>query len=222
MPKVPISKHEIKQIIDLRKTGHSINEIREIVRRGNSTVFKYIKNIKVLPQYKLILKSKQGGSIKKSRDNWNSAASSARKLIRSIVKRDRLLILAALYWGEGNKRELNLNNSDPILIRTFIECLKDLGVRKEELKITLRLYEDINVQKAKTFWANILDISEDKILGVTILAGKKVGKLEYGMCRVRVTRGAPYFKLIMSVINLIKSDLNAAVVQRIERGTPKP
>lgn len=40
------------------------------------------------------------------------------------------------------------------------------------------------------------------------------------MCRVRVAKGGSYFKLIMSMIDLIKSDFNAAVVQWIEQRSP--
>jgi hypothetical protein len=52
-----------------------------------------------------------------------------------------------------------------------------------------------------------LNLPVSQIRSVNILKGKKVGKLEYGMCRVRVTKGERHFKLIMSMIDLIKSHL---------------
>ncbi len=53
-----------------------------------------------------------------------------------------------------------------------------------------------------------------------------------GFCRIihqwekvellkRSMNGARYFKLIMSMIHLIREQFNAAVVQRIEQETPK-
>ena len=130
------------------------------------------------------------------------------------------LILACLYWGEGNKRELNLINGDPNLIKVFIMCLESLGVMKDQMKFTLRIFEDMNKEEAVRYWAKVINISKIKITNVNVLSRKKKEKLVNGMCRVRVTKGAPYFKLIMSMINLIKLELDAAVVQRIERGVP--
>jgi hypothetical protein len=118
-----------------------------------------------------------------------------------------MLILACLYWGEGNKTELNLINSDPNLIRVFVNCLKRLGVKDEDLLVSARIYEDLNPEKVKLFWAKTLRIHKDLIRSINVLNGKKLGKLKYGMCRVRVRKGARYFKIIMSVIDLIKSRL---------------
>ena len=176
--------------------------------------------MRVLPQYESLLRAKQGGSIARSKRKWAEASKEARRLVECITERERLLILACLYWGEGNKRDLDLNNSDPALIKVFVECLKIIGVKKDDLRITLRLYNDLNRQRAIKYWSDLLEISADKILGVNTLYGKKKGKLKYGMCRVRVAKGGPYFKLIMSMIDLIKSDFNAAVVQWIEQRSP--
>ena len=221
MSKARIQESEIKKIISLRKTGHSLPEIQKIVGRGSSTVFKYIQGVSVLSKYKQILKSKQGGSIAKSKRDWDRAYKDASKLVLPLKNEDKLIILACLYWGEGDKKDLSLNNSDPALIKVFVECLKCIGVKQEELRVTLRLFKDINENKARKFWAKVVGIPVQNILGVNILEGKKQGKLKYGMCRVRVTKGGPHFKLIMSMIDLIKSDFNAAVVQRIEQDTPK-
>jgi hypothetical protein len=220
VPKPRIKREEITRIIYLRKTGHSIPEICKITQKGNSTVFKYIQKVSVSPKYRSLLKSKQGGSINRSKNEWINAVIRAKKLIGNLEQRDKLLILACLYWGEGNKTELNLNNSDPALIKVFVDCLHLIGIEKSDLRITIRIYEDINREEAIKFWANLLKIHKNRILGVNILKGKKIGKLKYGMCRVRVSKGGTYFKLMMSMIDLIKSDFNAAVVQRIEQDTP--
>ena len=221
MPKVQVEADVIKKIIELRRTGHSLPEIRKATGKGNSTVFKYIKNVKVLQKYSSILKAKQGGSIERAKRDWLQASQHARDLIGHLTERDKLFILACLYWGEGTKKyDLNLNNSDPSLIKVFVECLKVIGVRNEDLRITLRIYEDMDRSKVINFWSKLLSLPKEKILGINILTGKKEGKLKYGMCRVRVTKGAAHFKLIMSMIDLIKSDFNAAIVQWIEQRSP--
>ena len=70
MGKVALSKAEIKEIIGLRKTGHSLNEIKSIVNRGYGTIFRYIKGVEILPQHEQEWKIKRGGSRKKSQKCW--------------------------------------------------------------------------------------------------------------------------------------------------------
>ena len=115
-----------------------------------------------------------------------------------------MLVLSCIYWGEGNKTELNLINSDPSMIKVVINCLKELGVKDDELKISLRLFENINKKEAISFWTDILNLPCNTIQKINIISGKKIGKLKYGMCRLRVKKGGKYFKLLMSMIDLIK------------------
>ena len=220
MPKQPLSKDYIEKIVQLRKTGHSLSEIQKVTARARTTIFKYIKNVQILPRYLSLWKQKRGGSKHKAFLAWEDSSKKVRELILPVGRKERLLILSSLYWGEGTKSELNLINSDPSLIKVFVTCLGDLGVKKDQLKITLRIFEDMDKRKVIRFWSSVIGVSPAKITNVNILKGKKVGKLEYGMCRVRVVKSASYFKLIMSMIDLIKSETNAAVVQRIEQDTP--
>ncbi|MFA6554004.1 MAG: hypothetical protein WCS89_00670 [Candidatus Paceibacterota bacterium] len=214
---IPITQSEIDSIISLRKTGHSLPEIRRITKRGSSTVFKYIKNVPIPSKYISILKTKQGGSKKRAKKAWDEADAKAQELIGNPLSLEqRLCLLIGIYWGEGTKKELNLINSDPQLIKVFVSCLQDIGIAKEQLKINLRLYNGISKREAILFWSNILDIKPERIGKIEIVHGQKIGKLKFGMCRIRVAKGAQYFKLLISLINEIKKKFNALVVQRIE------
>ncbi len=221
MPKLKLSIETIRKIKKLRETGHSLPEIKKLTGKANATIFKYTRKVEILHQYKEIWKIKRGGSKYRAYKKWQEARISAQALITPLNKKDKLLILSCLYWGEGSKRELNLINSDPALIKVFIVCLKEIGVTTDMLQITLRIFEDMDKVKVVNFWANFLSISKSQISNVNILKGKKAGKLKHGICRIRVRKSAPFFKLIMSMIDLIKFNFNAAVVQWIERGTPK-
>lgn len=200
----PITKNEIKEIRRLRKTGHSLPEICKALNRGGSTVHRFAKDVVVIPKYVNILKQKQGGSINRSKNFWKKSKDKAAILLRRVSNRDKLFILASLYWGEGTKSELNIINSDPSLIKVFILCLKEIGIKKNDIRISLRIYDSIDIDDAKKYWAKVCEIDVNNILSVNILKGKKVGKLKYGMCRVRVTKSAESFKLIISMIEFIK------------------
>ena len=203
----PVTKKEIREIKKLRETGHSLPEICRALNRRSSTVHRFAKNVVVLPEYVSILRQKQGGSINRSRKFWRIANNRAATLLKGVNGRDKLFILAALYWGEGTKKELNIINSDPKLMQVFISCLEEIGIERKDLRISLRIYENININEAKEYWAKICKVSKKNILNVNILNGKKIGKLPYGMCRVRVTKSAESFKLIMSMIEFIKSQI---------------
>lgn len=199
-----INRWEIKRIIKLRERGHSLPEIIRITKRGSSTVFKYIKDVKILPQYHKIWREKQGGSKRRMLQEWNKAKTKAQNIIPSLNKKERIIVASCLYWGEGTKSDFSLSNTDAGLIKTFVRCLKVFGINKKDLRVTVRIYSDLNRNKAKKYWAKIIGIPRKQILNVNVLQGKKSGKLKYGMCRIRITKGGPYLKLIKSIIELIK------------------
>ena len=204
-------------MVSLRRGGHSLPEIMRATQRGSSTVFAHVKNVQVLQANIQSLKLKQGGSRERSQKAWAEASTRAKEILGTSLSEDqRLFLLLGIYWGEGNKKELNLINSDPGLIKTFISCLKDIGVENDELKISLRIYEDIDRRKSIRFWSDFLSIDQGRITSVEVLRGRKSGKLEHGMCRVRVAKSATYFKLLTSLIREVKKHFDALVVQRIE------
>ena len=198
---IKTSDEKVKRIIELRKSGFSLNEIHKIVPIGRTTIYSYLKDLKT--DFDL----RNTGSVRKSKREWGESRVTATDYIKKISAEGRMLVMACLYWGEGNKRELNLINSDPNLIRVFVNCLVDLGIKKEDLLISIRIYEDIDLENAKSFWAKTVGVKKDLIRSVNILKGKKIGKLEYGMCRIRVRKGGKYYKILISMIDLIKSQI---------------
>ncbi len=207
MPKPTLLQREIDKIKSLRETGHTLYEIKTLTKRSNGTIWKYIKGVSVLPEYQEIWKAKRGGSKAKSNRDWKEAQNKASSIIKNVNFKEKMLILSCLYWGEGNKNELNLINSDPSMIKVIISCLKDLGVQNSELKISLRLFENIDKKKAISFWTRTLMLPKNTIQKIDVIKGNKIGKLEYGMCRLRVKKGGKYFKLIISMIDLIRQSV---------------
>ena len=222
MGKKALTKIQINRIVRLRERGYSLPEIRRATSHGSGTVLKYIQGIEILPEFKELWKDKRKSSVFRMIQEQKKAREKAKKLIKKIGKKEKALIAACLYWAEGAKRDFNLTNTDPSLIKTFISCLKELGVKKERLSINLRIYEDLDKEKACNFWSKIVGIPKEKIMYVNVLKGKKKGKLKYGMCRLRIIKGAYFLKLLDNLSEIIKTNATAPVVQRIGRGFPKP
>ncbi|MBU6431339.1 hypothetical protein KGQ29_03120 [Patescibacteria group bacterium] len=108
--------------------------------------------------------------------------------------------MSALYWSEGNKKDFNLINSDPDLIKVFVKGLRGLfGVSPDRFRISIRIYEDLDKVKCLNFWSRITKVPVQKFVSVNVLKGKKKGKLDNGMCRVRVEKAGSLLKYMLAI-----------------------
>ena len=203
MGKKALTKSQINHIVYLRRKGHSLPEIRRITSHGCGTVLKYIQGIEILPEFKKLWKEKRKSSMFRMMREQKKALEEAERIVKKIGKQEKIIIAACLYWAEGAKRDFSLTNTDPLLIRTFVECLKELGIGKERLSINLRIYEDLDKKEVCDFWSKTIGIPKEKTMYINILKGKKKGKLKYGMCRVRVIKGAYFLKLLSAIRDIV-------------------
>ncbi len=200
-----ISKKTIERIKLLRQKGYSLPEIKKELKVSHGTAFRHIQGIKILPEYWKEWHGKQGGSIKRMRIREQFAEKKALEAVQSLSDKEKMIFLSALYWGEGSKKDFSIINSDPELIKIFIKGLTEvLSVSKDKLRISIRIYEDLNTDKCLKFWSNITGIAVNKFKNVNILKGKKIGRLEYGMCRVRIEKGGDMLKYVTALKNRIK------------------
>lgn len=208
MGKKPIAKSKIRQIVYLRKRGRSLPEIRRLTGCGNSTAFKYIKGVEILPKFKEFWSNKRRTSTFRFLQQQQKAREQAGKLIRMLGKRERIIVATCLYWAEGAKRDFSLTNTDPVLIKTFINCLAELGIEREMLSINLRIFEDLDRKEACSFWSKVTGVPRRKIMYIDVRKGKKKGKLPYGMCRVRVIKGGYFLKLLNALREVIVDNIS--------------
>ena len=87
-----------------------------------------------------------------------------------------------LYWGEGNKRNpsaIRLGNTDPLLIRKFIEFLRDiLGVPVSKLRFGLQIFSDMPSGNAKKAWLGHLrglGVSPEQFQRPVITPARSIG-----------------------------------------------
>lgn len=206
MGKPVTDSNVIRRIITMRETGHTLTEIVEHTRCSKSTVYRYIKEITIDPLYAQKLKNKQNKSANRSQKLWQEENENAANFLQNITDHERVILLIGLYWGEGTKRELNVINGDPDLIRNVIQGLLVLGVSQIDIKYTIRVYGLKTKEKCAKYWAASLGIKRNDITGYEILPQRSQrGRLMYGMCRIRVKRSQRFFKFIMSMINLLRA-----------------
>ena len=97
-----------------------------------------------------------------------------------------------LYWGEGtkaNKNAVRLGNSDPELMKVFMEFLHSMcGVNKEDLKFELQVFEDLDKNLVEKFWIDKLDINRNQMYKTRAIPKRGKGtynrKVKYGVMTV--------------------------------------
>ncbi len=190
-----IGKNKIEEISKLRRRGFSINEISRKSGISKTTVFRYVHDIKILPQYEKRWLERRNASKIISEKDWRYALNKSENLLESLDDRDLSLIGFSLYWAEGAKKDFRLSNTDPSMIKIFIYILRNVfKVEEKRINISLRIYEDLKKKECLVFWSKVTGIHLDKTTTIDVLRGKKIGKLKYGMCRVRVSKGGLLLK----------------------------
>ena len=97
-----------------------------------------------------------------------------------------------LYWGEGtkaNKSSVRLGNSNPYLIKTFINFLKTIyKIDIKRLHFGLQIFNDVNSKIALDFWIKNLGARRDQFYTpiVSSIRGKGTytKKAQYGVLTI--------------------------------------
>lgn len=195
-----ISQEVIESIRKLRKQGLSLNEIRKLYPIGYGSIFRYIKDVEMFPQYRKSWLGKRGGSRRRKERLEAEAYEEAKKAVPVLTEKEMQLFLAALYWSEGTKTDFSLTNSDPEMVKVFTKGLKEvLKIPSTRLRVSLRIYEDLDKDRCLAFWSKITGIQPEQFVSIIILKGKKVGKLNYGICRVRILKGGNVLKYMAAL-----------------------
>ncbi len=122
-------------------------------------------------------------SIKVFNAEWDEQ-DAERSLVFEISYKDylvseKLLFLSALYWAEGSKKDFGLSNTDPELIKIFVEGLRKVfKIDNKRFRISIRIYEDLDSEKSLAFWSKITGVAKKDFVSVNTLRGKKNGKLQ--------------------------------------------
>ena len=216
--------------IKLRKSGLSYNQIRSKLGIPKSTLTNWLsrrdwsKSIRNDLLHKShIVSAEHIRYMNKIRlEKWEQWRGQARKEALSRfpdIKESPLFISGTmLYWGEGDSNLENsivrLTNTDPNMIKLFVLFLNKICfIKKDQIKISLVIYKDLDERVCKTYWAKSSELSESNYIKSQVIKGRHPTKrLKYGICTVYVSSRQLKEK-IMVWINLLSNNLiNAGVV----------
>lgn len=172
----------------LRKQGKSYNEIRAEVGVAKSTLSLWLED---LPLSEAQEKNLRKNSLRV--ENYRRTCSARRaavlrgeydkaaKKIGAITERELLIAGFFLYWGEGTKRSASntvFTNTDPSMVRAFVQWIQLLGVKFESLRVKLHIYSDMNEQKAKRYWCEQIGFTK-KQFKTTYIKQSKLSDITY-------------------------------------------
>lgn len=115
------------------------------------------------------------------------------KVPTTLAETELLGLGLGLYWGEGTKasrHSVRLGNTDPKLLKIFLRFLLEICcVRKDKIRFALQIFSDIDIEKAKQFWIDELDIAPEQFMKKAVVTpsgslGTYRKKSQYGVLTV--------------------------------------
>jgi len=160
---------------EMRRGGNSIKIIAKKVGVSKSSVSIWCGDIELTKeqQERLIEADRKGGAVgraiaakNKIQERLGRVArywNDGRNLVGNITERDLFVIGVALYWAEGYKkgRKLSFSNSDPKMIRLWIEWLvKCLGVSHKEIycNVGINQIHEYRIREVEQYWSGITGV----------------------------------------------------------------
>jgi hypothetical protein len=163
---------EKEKAVSLRKKGMSYSQIKSQINVSKSTLSLWLHKYPLSEERIKEIRDKSPRQVERFRETMRRKREEKQKLAYESVSQDigklnnREIFLTGLflYWGEGTKAkrsEVSVSNTDPAVIKFFIEWMKLLNVEKDKIKIKLHLYSDMNKGKETTFWSKELGINKN-------------------------------------------------------------
>jgi len=190
---------EHQKAIVLRKEGHSINRIAEILNVSKGSISSWCKHINMTDEQKSTLYRKNAlhashsmsKKFKERREAWQEQGRTD-----AANQNPDFFALCMLFWAEGSKRtnELIITNCDPLMIKFYLNCLRRyFKINENEIYIRLRLHlgNGKTIDEILSFWKKYLSITDMQIKKVDVKQDKRENPTKknihlYGNCQLLV------------------------------------
>jgi len=198
-----------EKAIEMRKMGKSYKQIHNELRIPKSTLSEWLNreewsskirarltadSAKVGIARLTDLNKIRGQHLAKA---YEAARAEAKKEFE-LLKYDPLFISGImLYWGEGGKdpkQALKLANSDPKMIRFYVEFLrKACQIPEEKIRAYVLIYPQIEEKTARAYWSKMANVPWENFTKTVVITGRHATRrLGWGVCTISVSN--TYFK----------------------------
>ena len=163
------------KIIDLRKTGLSINELNKKTGVTKSTLSLWLRDVKLSDKgkerlIKRITSARFNTAEKRKAQTRTLEQRYLEEAKAEIINNPNYekIICAIMYWCEGNKSVkdgVTFTNSDPTLISKYLELLrKSFDIDERKFHPCIHLHEYHSPDKQLAFWSKITRIKEQQFI----------------------------------------------------------
>jgi len=208
-------KEDKQKALLMRQKGMSYSQIKEKLGISKSTLSGWLYN---MPLSEARIRELQADSpirIEKYRNTMRAkrekkfaeAYQEISQKIGKLTQRELFLSGLFLYWAEGSKTTkgtVGLTNTNPTMLKFYINWLKLFGYSKKDFSVHLHLYSDMNIKRQEKYWSRELDIPLSqfrksyikKTLLTSITYHNGFGQ---GTCTVMVLKARFYEKVLMGI-----------------------
>lgn len=157
--------------IKLRKLGKSYKEIKDKIKVPKSTLSYWLKDhplsseqIKKLTQRFRIRQIENYRETVRKRIalRFSKIYQEEQKRLLPLSNKELLVAGLFLYLGEGAKQtssSIRISNTDPEIVKFVLYWYtRILKIPKENIRVALQLYGDMDIQKELSYWSNLLKI----------------------------------------------------------------
>ena len=174
------------QAVELRMRGASYDAIAAQLGVSKSSCSLWLRHLphpEVDPQWRAASELRRTEAlrarVRRDRDGRDEVGRqvslAAGTALGDITRRDLVIALAVSYWCEGTKTKpwnrqatVQWMNSDPVLVRLFLEGLQLLGVGPERLGLRVHIHETADEEAARVWWSEQTGVALERFSRSTI------------------------------------------------------
>lgn len=201
----------------LRAQGKSYSEIKDMLGVGKGTLSAWLSDMPLSAEQIRQLRDLNPRRIERYRETMRRkretklmlAYKKAAHDIGTLSRRDVFIAGLYLYWGEGNKSgasNVGISNTNPEIIRAFLDWCVVVGIPKERCYVRLHLYRDMDIEEETTYWSHILDIPIKRFRRPYIKDSARSGltykTIGHGTCNIRF-ENMPMWEYIMMALRYL-------------------
>jgi hypothetical protein len=199
----------------LRGLGWTYGEIQEVIQVPKGTLSYWCREVPLTAEQKAAIVERTGSrrgvprdTQRKRREEIENIRAAAADAVPELLNDPLWITGTVLYWGEGAKTQsmLAMVNTDPRVLRTFIDWVRYFHDPAARFVLSLHLHQDNDEQAAKTHWVDTLGLSDPEFYKTYRKApgtGHRNNRHLHGVCRVLMRRSADAWHRTMAWIDAL-------------------
>ncbi|MDP9070198.1 MAG: hypothetical protein M3N68_02710 [Actinomycetota bacterium] len=200
-----------REALALRLQGKSYREIQQFVSVSKSTLSLWLRDTPLTDEHGEVLRQKAVAAAERRGQSHRAAAARRRDVLQARARSQvvglsaKELFVAGVvaYWAEGAKNKpwrtatrVQFVNSDPSLVRLFLQWLSLIGVDSGRLAFRVAIHESGHVEEALRYWSSVTGVPESAFSKTTIKkhnaksTRRNIGRSYHGCLAVIVRRSS--------------------------------